>query len=140
MHNACRGCTDETKAQPKQEEELCKYINTLTERALSSTRIMVASSASQIRKNEVGMNWVSRFLKHYQDKLSPKWTTEMNRVDTRQTQRVSTVITSLYSITSWTSTRFCPRICTIWMKKASCLALLKDHSASSARLAGKLRK
>jgi hypothetical protein len=53
------------KLNPKQEEELCKYINTLTERELLPTRIMVASSASQISKKEVGMNWVSRFLKHH---------------------------------------------------------------------------
>jgi hypothetical protein len=63
------------KLNPKQEEELCKYINTLTERALPPTRIKVASFASQIGKKEVGVNWVSRFLKRHQDKLSPKWTT-----------------------------------------------------------------
>jgi transposase-like protein len=44
------------KLNPKQEEELCKYINTLTERVLPPTRIMVASFASQICKKEVGMN------------------------------------------------------------------------------------
>jgi hypothetical protein len=38
------------KLNPKQEEELCKYINTLTERALPPTRMMVASFASQICK------------------------------------------------------------------------------------------
>jgi hypothetical protein len=68
------------KLNPKQEEELCKYINTLTERALPSTRMMVASFASQICKKEVGVNWVSRFLKCHQDKLSPKWTIEMDHV------------------------------------------------------------
>jgi hypothetical protein len=68
------------KLNPKQEEELCKYINTLTERAFPPTRIMVASFASQICKKEVGMNWVSRFLKHHQDKLSPKWTTGIDHV------------------------------------------------------------
>jgi hypothetical protein len=68
------------KLNPKQEEELCKYINTLTERALPPTRMMVASFASQICKKEVGVNWVSRFLKRHQDKLSPKWTTGMDRV------------------------------------------------------------
>jgi hypothetical protein len=44
------------KLKPKQEEELCKYINTLTERALSPTRMMVASFASQICKKEVRVN------------------------------------------------------------------------------------
>jgi hypothetical protein len=68
------------KLNPKQEEELCKYINMLTERALPPTKMMVASFASQICKKEVGVNWVSCFLKHYQDKLSSKWTTGMNRV------------------------------------------------------------
>jgi hypothetical protein len=67
------------KLNPKQ-EELCKYINTLTERALPPTRMMVASFASQISKKEVGVNWVSRFLKRHQDKLSPKWTTGMDCV------------------------------------------------------------
>jgi hypothetical protein len=66
------------KLNPKQEEEPCKYINTLTERALPPTRMMVASFASQICKKEVGVNWVSRFLKRHQDKLSPKWTTGMD--------------------------------------------------------------
>jgi hypothetical protein len=41
---------------------------------------MVASFASQICKKEVGVNWVLPFLKHHQDKLSPKWTTKMDRV------------------------------------------------------------
>jgi hypothetical protein len=68
------------KLNPKQEKELCKYINTLTESVLPPTRIMVASFASQICKKEVEMNWVSRFLKHHQDKLLLKWTTEMDCV------------------------------------------------------------
>jgi hypothetical protein len=54
------------KLNPKQEKELCKYINTLTGRALPPTRMMVASFASQICKKEVGVNWVSRFLKRHQ--------------------------------------------------------------------------
>jgi hypothetical protein len=66
------------KLNPKQEEELCKYINTSTERALPPTRMMVASFASHICKKEARVNWVSRFLKRHQDKLSPKWTTEMD--------------------------------------------------------------
>jgi hypothetical protein len=53
------------KLNPKQEEKLCKYIDTLTERALPSTRMMVTSFASQICKKEVGVNWVSRFLKRH---------------------------------------------------------------------------
>jgi hypothetical protein len=65
------------KLNPKQEEEL---INTLTERAFPPTRIIVASFASQICKKEVGMNWVSRFLKRHQNKLSPKWTTGIDQV------------------------------------------------------------
>jgi hypothetical protein len=68
------------KLNSKQEEELCKYIYTLTERALPPTRMMVASLALQICKKEVGVNWVSRFLKCHQDKLSPKWTTGMVRI------------------------------------------------------------
>jgi hypothetical protein len=38
------------KLNPKQKEELCKYINTLTERALPPTRMIVASFASQSAK------------------------------------------------------------------------------------------
>jgi hypothetical protein len=68
------------KLNPKQEEEPCRYINTLTERALPPTRMMVASFASQICKKEVGVNWVSCFLKRHQNKLSPKWTTRMDCV------------------------------------------------------------
>jgi hypothetical protein len=58
------------KLNPKQEEELCKYINTLTERALLPTRMMAAPFASQICKKEVGVNWVSRFLVRSQAKDS----------------------------------------------------------------------
>jgi hypothetical protein len=68
------------KLNSKQDEELCKYINTLTERALPSTRMMVASFASQICKKEVRVNWVLRFLKCHQNKLSPKWATRMDHV------------------------------------------------------------
>jgi hypothetical protein len=68
------------KLNPKQEEELCKYINTLAERVLPPTGMMLASFGFQICRKEVGVNWVSRLLKCYQDKLLPKWTTEMDCV------------------------------------------------------------
>jgi hypothetical protein len=68
------------KLNSKQEEEFCKYINTLTERVLPPSRMIVASFASQICKKEVGVNWVLHFLKRHQDKLSPKWTTRIDHV------------------------------------------------------------
>jgi hypothetical protein len=65
---------------PQQEEVLLKYIVALTERALPPTKVMVHSFAAQISKKEVGINWVSRFLKRHQDRIIPKWTTGMDRV------------------------------------------------------------
>jgi hypothetical protein len=64
---------------PQQEEELLKYIEALTERALPPTKAMVASFASQISKKEVGVNWVGRFLSRNQDRITPKWTTAIDR-------------------------------------------------------------
>jgi hypothetical protein len=128
------------KLNPKQEEEPCKYINTLTEKALPPTRMMVASIASQMCKKEVGVNWVSRFLKHHQDKLSPKWTTGMDCV--RHKADTEGSYSDYFTVLNHKldKHKICLRICTIWMKKTSCLAPLKDHSASSARLAKKLGK
>jgi hypothetical protein len=65
---------------PQQEDVLLKYIVALTEQALPPTKAMVHSFAAQISKKEVGINWVSRFLKRHQDRIIPKWTTGMDCV------------------------------------------------------------
>ena len=64
---------------PQEEAELVKYIDELTERHLPPTREMVKDFASIIAGFKVSDSWVSRFLHRHDDKLTPQYTTSMDR-------------------------------------------------------------
>ncbi len=57
----------------KQESELVKYIQDLTEQRLSPTRAMVQTYASILAKKEVSEAWVTRFLARNQEALISRW-------------------------------------------------------------------
>jgi hypothetical protein len=65
------------KLDPEQEEELVKYVISLTERYLPSTRQMIANLASEIAQNTIPNSRVLRFSKRQRDRLISKWTNPM---------------------------------------------------------------
>ena len=57
----------------QQEKTLVKYIDELCGRGLPPSRQMIRNFAAEISRQEVGKEWVSRFLKRYQVELVSKW-------------------------------------------------------------------
>jgi hypothetical protein len=67
------------KLNPQQEEELIKYIEGLTACRLQPTREMVQNFASGIAKEDVGKNWVNRFITRHKKDVKSHWTTAMDQ-------------------------------------------------------------
>jgi Tc5 transposase DNA-binding domain/DDE superfamily endonuclease len=67
------------KLNPQQEAELVKYIEGLTARRLQPTREMVRNFASAIAKQDVGKNWVTRFIARHKNNIESHWTAGMDR-------------------------------------------------------------
>jgi hypothetical protein len=67
------------KLNPQQEAELVKYIQSLTARRLQPSNDMIRNFASAIAKGDVGVNWVTRFLKRNTEAIEAHWTTGMDR-------------------------------------------------------------
>jgi transposase len=71
---------NQRKLNPQQEEELIKYVEKLTVRGLSPTREMLRRFASGIAQEEVGKQWVTRFVNRHHDQLVSRWTAGMDFV------------------------------------------------------------
>ncbi|KAF1361372.1 hypothetical protein EJ07DRAFT_154162 [Lizonia empirigonia] len=57
-----------------QEQELVKYIETLSKRGLPPTREMIRNFASEIARKPVDKAWADRFIARHRDHLLLKWT------------------------------------------------------------------
>jgi hypothetical protein len=64
---------------PQQELELVRYMQGLTDRALSRTREMIRNFASSVSGFDHSDAWVTRFLNRNKDNLTSQWTTGMDR-------------------------------------------------------------
>ena len=53
---------NQQKLNPQQEEELVKYIESLSKRGLPPTREMIQNFASQVAGEPVSDSWVTRFI------------------------------------------------------------------------------
>ena len=67
VHNQ-RGVSQRS-LHPEREAELVRYIETLTERRLPPTKVMVQQFASQLAGKPVSETWVKRFLRRHPNHL-----------------------------------------------------------------------
>ncbi|KAF2023924.1 hypothetical protein EK21DRAFT_17341, partial [Setomelanomma holmii] len=68
------------KPSLEQELELVRYIGDLSKRGLPPTREMIQNFASAMAKEDVSESWVTHNVNNYEDQLTAKWTTGMDRV------------------------------------------------------------
>ncbi|KAF7565071.1 hypothetical protein PtrM4_045050 [Pyrenophora tritici-repentis] len=64
---------------PQHETELVKYIQTLTERRLPPTRLMIQRFASSLARKAVSETWVSRFLRRHPNHLISAYSKGMSK-------------------------------------------------------------
>ena len=77
-HSKSDGRQQQLKLDQQHEIELIRYINRSTERRLPPNRRMIRKFAMDISGQQVGVNWVDRFLKRHADQLLFKWTNPMD--------------------------------------------------------------
>ncbi|KAF1363826.1 hypothetical protein EJ07DRAFT_172717 [Lizonia empirigonia] len=65
---------DRTTLSRRHQQELVKYIETLSKRGLPPTREMIRNFASEIARKPVGKAWADRFIARHRDHLLLKWT------------------------------------------------------------------
>jgi hypothetical protein len=71
------GYAQQQLLNPKQENELVRYIENLTAKLLPPTRQMIRNFSSEISCIYVGKAWVLCFLHCYHNMLTTKWSTAM---------------------------------------------------------------
>jgi hypothetical protein len=64
--------------QPREKDELIKYIQKLAEAHLQPTRETIQNYASHIAKKRVSISWVDHFVQRHANELTPQWSTSMD--------------------------------------------------------------
>jgi hypothetical protein len=62
-----------------QEQQLVRYIKTLTERGIPPTRAIIRRYASQLAPWELGDGWITRFLHRHHIHLISRWSSGLDR-------------------------------------------------------------
>jgi transposase-like protein len=113
------GYAQQQLLNPKQEDELARYIEDLTAKLLPPTRQMIRNFSSEISCIYVGKAWVLCFLHRHHNMLTTKWSTAMdsNRHAADSYNKYKLYFEVLHA--RFQSTMYCLITHTIWMKKAS---------------------